>query len=263
VFYSCYWTPNCSIQEFDTFLVGLEASIRYKVDAATDIIVAGNFNAHSAEWGSSSEDVRGSILSGFTSALNLMVCNVGTVPTFRRVNASAVIDVTLARAANNRPLVSDWSVLANRYSASDHEYIAYTVSKPGSRRSSAREVRPGGWSVKKLSPEAIKKHWDHVGQPPPLPTDASVEDHAEQLHNFLSQACDAAMPRRSRPRGRKAVHWWSDDIANLRKTAIAARRSYQRAGRRGDLSDRDTTFAAYNTARKALRVAIRKAQERS
>jgi len=87
VFYSCYWTPNCSIQEFDRFFVGLETSIRYQADAATDIVVAGDFNAHSAEWGSSSEDVRGSLLSGFASALDLMVCNVGKVLTLKRVNA--------------------------------------------------------------------------------------------------------------------------------------------------------------------------------
>jgi len=263
LFYSCYCTPNCSIQEFDTFLAGLEASIRHRVDEATDVIVAGDFNSHSAEWGSSSDDVRGSLLSGFASALDLTVCNVGMVPTYRRVNASSVIDVTFARASNNRPLVSEWSVLANRYTASDHEYIAYTVSKPGSRPPPAREVQLRGWSVKKLSPEAIKSHWDREGQPSPLPAEASVEDHAEQLQIYLSQACDAAMPKRSRPRGKKAVHWWSEEIANLRKAAIAARRSYQRAGRRADNGDRHATFAAYNVARKALRVAIRSAQERS
>jgi len=71
------------------------------------------------------------------------------------------------------------------------------------------------------------------------------------------------MPRRSRPRRRKAVHWWSEEIANLRKTAIAARRNYRSAGRRADTSDRDATFSDYNTASKALRVAIRKAQETS
>jgi len=261
--YSCYCTPNCTIQEFDRFLVGLETSIRYQVGAATDIVVAGDFNSHSAEWGSSTEDTRGSLLSGFASGLDLTVCNVGTVPTFRRVNAASVIDVTFARAANNRPLVSDWSVLANRYTASDHEYIAFSVSKAGPRRSPSRVVQPGGWSVKKLSQEAIKEHWDRAGLPPSLSSDASVEDHAEQLQDLLNRACEASMPKRSLPRGRKAVHWWSEDIANLRKSAIAARRSYQRAGRRADTNDREATFAAYNTARKTLRVAIRKAQERS
>lgn len=50
LFYSCYWTPNCSIQEFDWFLRGLEASIWNQVGAVTNIVVAGDFNSHSAEY---------------------------------------------------------------------------------------------------------------------------------------------------------------------------------------------------------------------
>jgi len=94
--YSCYCTPNCTTQEFDRFLVVLEASIRHRVGAAMNIVVAGDFNSHSAEWGSSTDDTRGSLQSSFASALDLTVCNVGTVPTFRRANATSVIDVTFA-----------------------------------------------------------------------------------------------------------------------------------------------------------------------
>jgi hypothetical protein len=119
LFYSCYCTPNCTTQEFDRFLGGLEASVRSQTSAGIDVIVAGDFNSHSAEWGSSTEDVRGSLLSDFASALDLTACNVGTVPTFRRVNATSVIDVTFARSADNRLLVHDWSVLEQRYSGSD------------------------------------------------------------------------------------------------------------------------------------------------
>lgn len=103
--YSCYCTPNCAIDEFDNFLSGLEESITQQAVAGTNLVVAGDFNAHSAEWGSSSEDVRGSLLFGFASALNLTVSNEGTVPTYRRANVASVIDVTLARSSGHRPLV--------------------------------------------------------------------------------------------------------------------------------------------------------------
>jgi len=55
--YSCYCTPNCTIDEFDNFLSGLEESIAQLAVAGIDLVVAGDFNAHSAEWGSSTPEV--------------------------------------------------------------------------------------------------------------------------------------------------------------------------------------------------------------
>lgn len=263
LFYSCYCTPNCTIHEFDSFLGGLEGFIRHLSIAGMNAVVAGDFNSHSAEWGSSTDDLRGFLLSGFASALGLTVCNVGSVPTYRRVNASSVIDVTFALSVSNRPLVTDWTVLASRYTASDHEYVAYTVAEPEARRAAFSEVRPGGWSKKKLSLEAINSYWESTGPPPVLPQWAYAEEHAERLQNYLIEVCEAAMPRRCAPRARRAVHWWNEDIAILRRAAIAARRKFQRAGRKANAAGREAEFAVYNQARKDLRAEIRKAQERS
>ncbi|KAL4088732.1 hypothetical protein QTP88_023816 [Uroleucon formosanum] len=71
------------------------------------------------------------------------------------------------------------------------------------------------------------------------------------------------MPIRSLAKGKRAVHWWSEEIADLRRAAITARRSYQRAGRRSNASNRNEEFQVYNRSRKVLRIAIRKEQERS
>lgn len=265
LFYSCYFTPNCTIQEFDQFLGDLDASIRNQTIAGLDTIVAGDFNSHSAEWGSATEDARGSLLSDFAASLELVVCNVGSKPTYRRVNAATVIDVTFSRSGGNRRLVSDWTVITGCYTASDHEYIGYSVSKPEAPRHVAdhRVTRCAGWSLKKLSLEAINAHWDRMGTPPSLPDDASDEEHSEHLHAFLERACNAAMPSRSVFRGKRGVHWWNDEIATMRRAVIAARRRYQRAGRRADMPDREAAFKVYNRVRKELRLAIRKAQERS
>lgn len=64
-------------------------------------------------------------------------------------------------------------------------------------------------------------------------------------------------------KGRRAAHWWNDEIAELRRSTIAARRRYQRAGRRAAQADRAEAFAAYNQSRKELRIAIRRSQEDS
>jgi len=117
--------------------------------------------------------------------------------------------------------------------------------------------------VKKLSVEAINAHWDSVAGISLLPHDATAEERLERLQAYLTQTCDVAMTRRSVFMGRKSVYWWSEDIVNLRKVTIASRRCYQRAGRRANTLGCEIAFFEYNHARKALRLAIRRAQERS
>jgi len=122
--YSCYCTPNCSIQEYDLFLGGLEHSISHQPRAPVNLVVAGDLNSHAPEWGSARLDTRGSMLSDFAASLGLTVCNVSSRPTFSRANAASIIDVMLERfPSRRRRLVTDWSVLEDIFSASDHSYI--------------------------------------------------------------------------------------------------------------------------------------------
>lgn len=264
--YSCYSSPNCTVQEFDLFLGGLEESIRLLPGVPTNLVVAGDFNSHSMEWGSTMIDARGRLLSDLVSALGFTVSNVGTRPTYRRVNAASVIDVTFERALpHNRPLISNWEVLEDVFSASDHLYVVYNVLAPVTHAilHQSAGVRQPGWSVKKLNPDAVNVFWELIGPSRQLSERAPAREHVERLNDFLSASCDAAMPCRTKMGRKRAVHWWSDSIAELRKIAIAARRIYQRAGRRLRQSDRDAEFEAYRNARKDLKNAIRKAQERS
>lgn len=45
VAYSCYWSPDGSINIFETFLVGLESDIRSSLQPEMYLIVAEDFNA--------------------------------------------------------------------------------------------------------------------------------------------------------------------------------------------------------------------------
>lgn len=264
VFYSCYCSPNCSLEDYDTFLTGLEASIRRQTTSRVNFVIAGDFNAHSAGWGSANDDARGALLSDLASTLDLTICNRGSTPTYSRVNATSVIDVTLARPLpGNHPLVTNWTVLDGTYSASDHAYLTYTVGVPRvpSDMDRSRGVPILGWSTRKLNPAAVELYWALVGAPPKLPTGASADNHADSINVLLTRTCDAAMPRRSFVHGKRQVHWWNSEIAALRKTAIAARRAYQRAGRRPIVPSREPENEAYQKARANLKIAIRKAQE--
>jgi len=149
--YSCYCTPNCSIQEYDIFLGGLEHSISHQPRVPANLVVAGDFNAHSPEWGSVRLDSRGSLLSDLATTLGLTVYNVGTRSTFRSANAASIIDVTLTRSlSRGRQLITDWSVLEDVFSASDHSYIKYRVLPRPVQNTTCQPLRSRapGWSVK-------------------------------------------------------------------------------------------------------------------
>jgi len=236
IYYSCYCSPNCTIGEFDSFLDGLETSIRLQANGQVNLIVAGDFNAHSASWGSATDDARGSLLFDMASSLNMTVCNRGSSPAYARVNAASVIDVTWTRPLpGNHPLVNNWTVLEDAYSASDHSYIAFTVSAQPRLIADGPYSHSGalipGWSVRKLNPALMNIYWDLVGAPLTLPVNASAETHADRLCEFLTKSCDATMPRSAVFTEKRSGYWWNNEIAELRKVATAARRTYQRAGR--------------------------------
>lgn len=75
--YSCYWSPNSTLADFQDFLTRLEISVR---SSGVPVIVAGDFNVKSRMWGSPKEDARGALLAGMVAALDLAVCNEGNVP---------------------------------------------------------------------------------------------------------------------------------------------------------------------------------------
>ncbi|KAF0757505.1 Uncharacterized protein FWK35_00017152 [Aphis craccivora] len=83
------------------------------------------------------------------------------------------------------------------------------------------------------------------------------------LDEYLARACDASMPPRILgPAGKRPVHWWSDEIAELRKSVLCCRRSYQRTLRRHGPQDSEASRIQFLAARKRLRAAIRIAKDR-
>lgn len=91
--YSIYFPPGRRLVFFRDQVAALESSVR-SVRPELDLIVGGDFNAKSAEWGSTEDDERGNLLADMTAGLDLQTANVGNKPTFRYRASSSVIDVT-------------------------------------------------------------------------------------------------------------------------------------------------------------------------
>jgi len=95
-FYSCYISRNDSDENFLTFLSDIELSARF-ADPSCTLILGGDFNAWSQEWGSTRNAARGDQLADLAASLDLLVANSSTTLTYRRVSPETTIDVTFYR----------------------------------------------------------------------------------------------------------------------------------------------------------------------
>lgn len=220
--YSCYLSPNQTLTAFREQLSKLELSLS-RVPPGIDVIVAGDFNSKSLVWGSSTDDVRGQVLANTMITLNLTPINVGNYPTFQRGNSESVIDVTFVRLG--RLAVKDWRVLDD-YTASDHKYIRFTLSTEpevsDDPTPAAQEYRPG-LAYHRMDVAELRRFLHET--PDGIPTESTAEQAAKSLRLYLEKACDACMPPRPTHNARRRpVHWWSNAIAELRKSTLAAMR---------------------------------------
>lgn len=95
VVFSCYLPPSLSAAQYADALDALGVDCgRFP---QLDLVVAGDFNAKVALWGSASTDERGRILTEFAAAHDLQVGNSGNTPTYQAGQRTSVIDFTLAR----------------------------------------------------------------------------------------------------------------------------------------------------------------------
>lgn len=138
-------------------------------------------------------------MSNFAVAYNLIICNGGSAPNYRRANASSVVDVTFVRPyLGHHSSVFDWTMLFNIYSASDYEYIEYSIDRTTrvpTPLTIRRRTKMDGWIVKQLSTIPLDKHLRVKSVILSRPVIA--EDHTRHLQNFLVNACYAYVSRKT------------------------------------------------------------------
>lgn len=235
-FYSCYYSPNDTLAEFESQLEELRESVERTTGP---VVVGGDFNAKSPEWGSTREDPRGEALADIMGDLNLGVCNVGTKPTYVGRGDGSVIDVTWTRTAHLHR-VTNWEVL-DTDNNSDHRYLRFNVEMAG-RGCPGKATAPKGWAARKLRKEDLETAL-LAEKEKPLPKTPG------ELTEMLGRVCDKSMPLRSAP-GRPPVHWWTPEIAAARKEATKLGRLKQRTPR--DSAARTIAEGRHKAARREL-----------
>lgn len=259
-----YFSPNKPLDEFEAYIDRLGQVVHRMPQP---VIVLGDLNAKSVAWGSPATDTRGEVVEDWAIATGLSLLNRGSTNTCVRPQGESIVDLSFATPAVAQR-VSDWRVLEGEETLSDHRYIRFEVSPSqgasgGCRLDSVSASVFPRWAVKKLDKEilieaAIVQTWFSQ----PSASSMEVEDEATWFAESLTQVCDAAMPRVRRRPPKRAVYWWSQEIANLRADSIAAQRAYTRHRRRrvrNEAIERQLHLE-YKAAKKALQLAICRAK---
>lgn len=245
VIYSCYLSPNRTMEEFHDSLDQIGKSLESV--CSNLVVITGDFNAHAVEWGGSYTCKRGLALLEWIIERDLYIQNDGITPTFHRRGQESYIDLTMCTRQMSRRLI-EWRVLEDCESLSDHRYINFKIrtSDTGSCPTQLEHSRFFGKLRKDVLMNEIVKGCQGLDDP---------DD--DDIMMVLTKACESARKSvHSRSRTRKAKYWWNSEIAEARRKCHKARRVCTRA--KGKATEEQ--FQAYRSSRNILRQLIRKSK---
>lgn len=127
IFTSVYVSPNVDIGSFRILLDELDDLLGMINDAC--LILCGDFNSHSAMWGSTLTDSRGILLQNWAANHDLRLVNHGTAPTCIRPQGDSIIDLTWV-LADLIGYISEWRVRSDLESLSDHQCVTFSLGGP-------------------------------------------------------------------------------------------------------------------------------------
>uniref|UniRef100_A0ABD2WJS0 Endonuclease/exonuclease/phosphatase domain-containing protein n=1 Tax=Trichogramma kaykai TaxID=54128 RepID=A0ABD2WJS0_9HYME len=241
-FFSVYAPPRLSHIEFSTLLVNITKEARGK----RPLVIAGDFNAWSTEWGCRATRPRANILLDSLALLDAVLLNADDVPTFNGRQGSSVVDLTFV-CESLAPRMLSWAV-SGWYTHSDHQAIVFEIEDAGTstRPSTRRSCR---WNACTLDADRFSA----VVSGASVAT-GTAEEMASSLMDVITGACDASMTKANPRRRREPVYWGTAEIADLRRSCLRARRLFQRSRGRPDGDTRGTNYAS---AKRLLRLAIK------
>lgn len=256
---SAYVSPNLTLPLFISFLEEIKSLI---IQVRSPIILCGDFNAHSSFWGSTRDNRRGTLLLDYMAEFDLRLVNSGSAFTCSRAQGNSIIDLTWA-SAGLMSSIEDWRVNESLASLSDHLYISFSVHS-GISSSVTNRGKSIRWNIKKMVEEDFitSMEWSMCTHSERLYRGGST-DYANWIVQVTCDALDFFTPRISNNVKKSRTYWWSDEIHQFRRRAIAARRIWCRCRRRLK-DDNDphypSVYDSYKKAKRNLKNLIKKAK---
>ena len=185
---------------------------------SSNTLYAGDTNAHSVLWGSSSNNPRGDKWEETILANNLSILNEGDSPTFENHIGRTHVDVSLS---SKPEFYHNWTN-TRTFCGSDHALICFTYSCNNLFTDRmVRNLANVNWAKFEESLNVLNQD--------KITTTIDLEREATKLIKNVQYAFNEACPLRKAYPG-KPCKWWCRDLSNiLRKKNIAAKvmRKYQ------------------------------------
>lgn len=122
---SVYISPNIVMKQTEKILDSITNEIAY-IENKKNIIICGDFNAYSQNWGSKRETSRGTLINEWLTSLDLNIVNRGRTPTCIRKQGESIVDITIAAEEINKN-IRKWRVI-DQETLSDHRYIIIEIN---------------------------------------------------------------------------------------------------------------------------------------
>lgn len=254
-----YVSPNDRLSEFEGWLEDITNCLKTRPSRPT--IIAGDFNAKSELWGAKIPNSRGRATERWAAQNGLVLVNTGSTSTCVRHQGESVIDLTWASAGASRN-ISNWRVAEDIEILSDHRAIEMeiTIFSPAmSKKLRERKAREPRWALKKMNEDQLAATITAATWTSNWEEETELRDKVGWLQETLKKACNVAMPK-TRLSDKAPTYWWTDEIAQLRRTAIKANRLLSRARRKRDPRRIALAWEDRRDARRALTVAVKRAK---
>lgn len=248
IIFGCYISPNINLTAFTSFLQSLRGEMRKH---RKEILVGGDFNSKSYLWGSKVEDKRGELVAEWMAEDDLIVHNQGETPTFIRGNSQSYIDLTFSTRKIAGSVVN-WRVIEEE-SLSCHQHIMFAFRD--------------GRAVDNISPISNKGWRTHINNMAKMTAEVGRILHtrdrrswsAEGLAWAITKACNKIFPKKGST-ARKPVYWWTDKVAEARKSCLQKRRATVRCNKSGDEKKKMICHIEYTQHKSLLKKAILEAK---
>ncbi|CAB0040549.1 unnamed protein product [Trichogramma brassicae] len=182
-FFSVYAPPKLSEMKFSALL----ANITEEARGSKPLVIAGDFNAWSTEWGCRETRPRASILLDSLALLDAVLLNTCDVPSFNGRQGSSIVNLSFV-CETLVPRVKSWTV-SGRYTHSDHQAIVFEIED------TATSTRPlthqsCRWNARALDADRFFAAVSSASVAP-----GTAEDMASTLMAVITGACDASMSK--------------------------------------------------------------------
>lgn len=219
------------------------------------VLIGMDANAKSPLWHAEHADENGTMLEELILQHGLVVLNEsGHDSTYASVHGESNIDVTLVSSAA-AGVITNWSVWSD-WCTSDHRCITVEAGTGLARHielTNRYAVRRANWD---LFDSCLHEAFD--GDRFAEYDCLDVQAKTVCFQNCVLEACDRAIPRRSRVSG--AVPWWSAELGRLRGRTNSLRRLMQRYRRRGDEAAYQNAKVDYLRSKNGYNQAIRRSK---